>query len=152
MLCCIFVPWKKECDEEVVYVGFVFGDVGDVPDGADGFPLQGGFLQCGESVPPIRWFPDGGRGFHANGELLATEENTIKTEHKKIKIAKVRTYEYETLAPAIQKLIDLQNEDDFTIVAQMKEVVHEYKSQNSEFEVIDKQNSYLESSRWKISP
>jgi len=80
-------------------------------------------------------------------ELLATEENTIKTEHKKIMIAKVRTYEYETLAPAIQKLIDLQNEDDFTIVAQMKEVVHEYKSQNSEFEVIDKQNSYLESSK-----
>lgn len=80
-------------------------------------------------------------------ELLATEENTIKTEHKKIMIAKVRTYEYETLAPAIQKLIDLQNEDDFTIVAQMKEVVHEYKSQNSEFGVIDKQNSYLESSK-----
>ena len=80
-------------------------------------------------------------------ELLATEENTIKTEHKKIKIAKVRTYEYDTLAPQIQKLIDLQNEDDFTIVAQMKEVVHEYKSQNSEFEVIDKQNSYLETSK-----
>ena len=59
-------------------------------------------------------------------ELLATEENTIKTEHQKIKIAKVRTYEYDTLAPQIQKLIDLQNEDDFTIVAQMKEVVHEY--------------------------
>ena len=80
-------------------------------------------------------------------ELLATEENTIKTEHQKIKIAKVRTYEYDTLAPQIQKLIDLQNEDDFTIVAQMKEVVHEYKSQNSEFEVIDKQNSYLETSK-----
>ena len=72
-------------------------------------------------------------------ELLATEENTIKTEHQKIMIAKVRTYEYETLVPKIEKLIELQDADDFVIVGQMKEVVPEFKSNNSIFEAIDKQ-------------
>jgi len=72
-------------------------------------------------------------------ELLANDENTIKTEHQKIKIAKVRTYEYETLVPEIEKLIEMQNEDEFVIVAQMKEVVPEFKSNNSIFEAIDNQ-------------
>lgn len=74
-------------------------------------------------------------------ELLANEENTLKTTHQKIKIAKVRSYEYDAIVPQIEKLIELQNEDDFTIVAQMKQIVQEYKSQNSEFEVIDNQNN-----------
>lgn len=72
-------------------------------------------------------------------ELLANEENTIKTEHKKILIAKVRTYEYETLVPKIEKLIELQDEDEFVVVSQMKEVVPEFKSNNSVFEAIDNQ-------------
>lgn len=70
-------------------------------------------------------------------ELLADEENTIKTEHDKIKIAKVRTYEYETLVPEIEKLIQMQDEDEFSIVTQMKAVVPEFKSNNSIFEAID---------------
>ena len=72
-------------------------------------------------------------------ELLANEENTIKTKHQKIMIAKVRTYEYETLVPKIEKLIELQDEDEFVIVGQMKEVVPEFKSNNSVFEAIDNQ-------------
>ena len=72
-------------------------------------------------------------------ELLANEENTIKTEHQKIMIAKVRTYEYETLVPQIEKLIEMQDEDEFVIVSQMKEVVPEFKSNNSVFEAIDNQ-------------
>ncbi len=71
-------------------------------------------------------------------ELLANEENTVKTEHEKIKIAKVRTYEYQTLAPQIEKLIRMRDDDEFAIVAQMKEVVPEFKSNNSVFEAIDK--------------
>lgn len=72
-------------------------------------------------------------------ELLANEENTLKTEHQKIKIAKVRTYEYQTLVPQIEKLIELQNSDEFVIVGQMKEIVPEFKSNNSVFEAIDHQ-------------
>ena len=72
-------------------------------------------------------------------ELLANEENTTKTEHKKIMIAKVRTFKYDELLPKVEKLLQHQNEDEFTIVADMKDIVEEYKSQNSVFEVIDNQ-------------
>ncbi len=72
-------------------------------------------------------------------ELLANEENTTKTEHKKIMIAKVRTCKYDELLPKVEKLLQHQNEDEFTIVADMKDIVEEYKSQNSVFEVIDNQ-------------
>ncbi len=70
-------------------------------------------------------------------ELLANEENTIKTPHKKIMIAKVRTYEYDQLISKIENLIAHQNDDDFTIVTLMKEIVEEFKSNNSIFETID---------------
>jgi FlaA1/EpsC-like NDP-sugar epimerase len=72
-------------------------------------------------------------------ELLANEENTTKTEHKKIMIAKVRTCKYDELLPKVERLLQHQNEDEFTIVADMKDIVEEYKSQNSVFEVIDNQ-------------
>ncbi len=71
-------------------------------------------------------------------ELLANEENTIATAHKKIMIAKVRTYEYDTLMPKIENLVAHQNDEDFTIVSLMKDIVEEYKSNNSVFEAIDK--------------
>lgn len=73
-------------------------------------------------------------------ELLANEENTIKTDHQKIMVAKVRTYEYEAILPEIEKLIAMQHDSKFEIVAQMKHVVPEYISQNSEFEAIDQQD------------
>lgn len=72
-------------------------------------------------------------------ELLADEENTIKTDNDKIKIAKVRSYKYDELVPKIEKLIEFQDEDEFTIVSQMKRVVPEFKSNNSVFEAIDNQ-------------
>lgn len=74
-------------------------------------------------------------------ELLANEENTIKTDHQKIMVAKVRTYEYEEILPEIEKLVEMQHDSKFEIVAQMKRIVPEYISQNSEFEAIDKQNN-----------
>ena len=54
-------------------------------------------------------------------------------------IAKVRTCKYDELLPKVEKLLQHQNEDEFTIVADMKDIVEEYKSQNSVFEVIDNQ-------------
>lgn len=76
-------------------------------------------------------------------ELLATQENTIKTPHKKIMIAKVRTYPYTTLVPEIEHLVSMQNDEEFTIVTQMKQIVPEYKSQNSIFETIDNQKEQI---------
>lgn len=76
-------------------------------------------------------------------ELLANEENTLKTDNEKIKIAKVRSIEYQTLLPEIEKLIGLQDADDFSIVAQMKAVVPEFKSKNSVFEAIDNSNKTI---------
>lgn len=73
-------------------------------------------------------------------ELLANEENTIKTDHQKIMVAKVRTYEYETILPEIEKLIAMQHNAKFEIVTQMKHIVPEYISRNSEFEAIDQQD------------
>lgn len=71
-------------------------------------------------------------------ELLANEENTIKTTHSKIMIAKVNAQPYEQLLPEIEKLIALQDENKFAIVEQMKRIVPEYVSQNSAFESLDK--------------
>ena len=71
-------------------------------------------------------------------ELLANEENTIPTHHQKILIAKTRAENDEQLA-SIQTLIDLsveQNND--AIVSQMKKIVPEFISNNSEYQKLDK--------------
>ncbi len=71
-------------------------------------------------------------------ELLANEENTIKTPHSKIMIAKVNPQPYEQLVPEIDKLLSLLDENKFIIVEQMKHIVPEYVSNNSAFEALDK--------------
>jgi FlaA1/EpsC-like NDP-sugar epimerase len=72
-------------------------------------------------------------------ELLATTENTLPTHHEKIMIAKVRSYDYDTVS---QKLINmkqvLQLGDEMRIVTRLKELVPEFVSNNSRFEEIDK--------------
>ena len=71
-------------------------------------------------------------------ELLANEENTIPTHHQKILIAKTRAENDEQLT-SIQTLIDLsveQNND--AIVSQMKKIVPEFISNNSEYQKLDK--------------
>lgn len=71
-------------------------------------------------------------------ELLSTEENTMPTHHKKIMIAKVRTYNFREISEKIDELISLfKSQDNFSIVAKMKEIVPEYISSNSEFEKLD---------------
>jgi len=72
-------------------------------------------------------------------ELLANEENTLPTHHKKIMIAKVKEYEFEKVTIDIKELIalfDAQNND--AIVSKMKNMVPEFISQNSEYEKLDK--------------
>jgi len=70
-------------------------------------------------------------------ELLANKENTIETPNPKIMIAKVRTYNYDEVVHDIDELIALKDEDAFKIVKKMKEIVPEFVSQNSEFEVLN---------------
>ena len=72
-------------------------------------------------------------------EVLANEENTIKTENEKIMHAIVRKYETSEVDNMIEKLhTELETCDPMKIVAQMKVIVPEFKSNNSIFSQLDK--------------
>ena len=72
-------------------------------------------------------------------EVLNDAEQTKPTSHPKIKIAAVREYPYEE---ALKNEVDLYElslkGDKMAIVHKMKEIVPEYKSNNSVYEVLDK--------------
>ncbi len=71
-------------------------------------------------------------------ELLTNEENTIPTHHQKILIAKTRI-ENDTQLAAIQALINLAvQQENEAIVTQMKKIVPEFISNNSEYQKLDK--------------
>ena len=71
-------------------------------------------------------------------EVLANEENTIKTNHEKIMHAVVRKYEAPEVDAMLEKLHDeLATCDAMKIVAQMKVIVPEFKSNNSVFSALD---------------
>ncbi len=72
-------------------------------------------------------------------EVLANEENTIKTDNEKIMHAVVREYEAAEVDSMIEKLhTELETCDPMRIVAQMKVIVPEFKSNNSIFSQLDK--------------
>ena len=72
-------------------------------------------------------------------ELLADQENTIPTHHKQIMVAKVKEYDPQAVSASINELIGLFGQQDNTpIVKKMKELVPEFKSNNSVFEELDK--------------
>ncbi|MGP1537352.1 polysaccharide biosynthesis protein [Bacteroides heparinolyticus] len=72
-------------------------------------------------------------------ELLNVKELTKPTYHEKIMIATVREYDYEEVKERIQKLIDVSyTYDQMKIVSAMKDIVPEFVSKNSCFEVLDK--------------
>ena len=71
-------------------------------------------------------------------EVLANEENTIKTDNEKIMHAVVRKYETLEVDGMIEKLkTELETCDPMKIVAQMKAIVPEFKSNNSIFSQLD---------------
>ena len=71
-------------------------------------------------------------------ELLSNEENTIPTHHEKILIAKVQEYSYEEINKYVELFIDLVNDrNELKMVALMKELVPEYKSNYSRYEILD---------------
>lgn len=71
-------------------------------------------------------------------ELLANQENTLPTHHKQIMIAKVKEYDFDFIAAEIQHLIkSFETQDNKLIVKQMKQLVPEFKSNNSIYEELD---------------
>lgn len=72
-------------------------------------------------------------------EVLNKEETTMPSFHDKIRIAKVRQYDYDTVERDIEDLVEISKHyDDMATVKKMKEIVPEFKSNNSVYEVLDK--------------
>ncbi|MFA6924602.1 MAG: nucleoside-diphosphate sugar epimerase/dehydratase [Bacteroidales bacterium] len=71
-------------------------------------------------------------------ELLNDEENTTHTHHPKIMIAKVREYNNDFVNKKINELGESAKiQDNNAIVRKMKEIVPEFKSQNSIYQEFD---------------
>ena len=78
-------------------------------------------------------------------EVLNDKEITLPTFHQKIKIAKVREYDYDDVNVRITTLISTAStSDDMTIVAGMKALVPEFKSQHSKYEALDHKDQAAE--------
>ena len=72
-------------------------------------------------------------------EVLNELEGTKPTFHEKIRIASVREYDYDIVNKDIEELVDIAKQyDNMITVRKMKEIVPEYKSNNSVYEVLDK--------------
>ena len=75
-------------------------------------------------------------------ELLNNDENTLPTHHPKILVAEVNTPTYAYMEVATNELnLLLSSGDNNSIVAKIKEMIPEYKSNNSVFETLDKKSS-----------
>lgn len=74
-------------------------------------------------------------------EVLNELEGTKPSFHEKIRIAEVRQYDYEKVNKAIEELINIALQfENMATVKKMKQIVPEYKSNNSVYEVLDKGN------------
>ena len=71
-------------------------------------------------------------------EVLSNEEDTLPSFNKKIRIAKVREYDYNAVEKDIEALCEVARDfDPMTTVKKMKEIVPEYKSNNSIYQQLD---------------
>jgi len=71
-------------------------------------------------------------------ELLNDKETTLPTEHEKITIAQVRQYNFEEVCEKLKKAIDSAYVVDIPCtIRAMKELIPEFRSQNSPWEVYD---------------
>ena len=74
-------------------------------------------------------------------EVLNDLEGTKPTFHDKIRIAQVRAYEFDKVSQEIDELVGIAKQyDNMATVKKMKELVPEYKSNNSVYEALDKEN------------
>ncbi len=77
-------------------------------------------------------------------EVLNEMEGTKPTFHEKIRIAQVREYDYEEVSKEIEELVDIAKRfDNMETVRKMKEIVPEYKSNNSVYEKIDAERAAM---------
>ena len=71
-------------------------------------------------------------------EVLSEGENTISSFHAKIRIAKVREYDFDEVSRQVDELVETsRGYDNMATVKKMKEMVPEYKSNNSVYEQLD---------------
>ena len=71
-------------------------------------------------------------------EVLSDLEGTKPTFHEKIRVAEVRAADFEKVSKQIDELVEISKQyDNMATVKKMKEIVPEYKSKNSEYEVLD---------------
>lgn len=72
-------------------------------------------------------------------EVLNVEEGTKPSFHEKIRIAEVRPFNYNEVNRQVAELVDIASHyDNMATVKKMKEIVPEYKSNNSVYEELDK--------------
>jgi FlaA1/EpsC-like NDP-sugar epimerase len=73
-------------------------------------------------------------------ELLNDKENTIPTHHEKILKARVQEYDYTYIDSMISLFQDLAHDkNELKMVALMKEIVPEFRSTYSRYEVLDRE-------------
>jgi FlaA1/EpsC-like NDP-sugar epimerase len=73
-------------------------------------------------------------------EVLNELEGTKPTFHEKIRIAQVREYDYEEVSKEIEELVDISKQfNDMETVRKMKQIVPEYKSNNSIYTALDEE-------------
>ena len=71
-------------------------------------------------------------------EVLSNTENTLPSFHEKIRIAKVKEYDFEQVSKEIDALVELaKSYDEMKIVGKMKEIVPEFVSKNSVYSALD---------------
>jgi hypothetical protein len=82
--------------------------------------------------------------------VLNELEGTKPTFHEKIRIAEVREYDYDEVCKDINQLVEISKHyDAMKTVAKMKDIVPEYKSNNSIYEQLDKKGENTPQKREK---
>ena len=84
-------------------------------------------------------------------ELLANGENTLSTYHKKIMISKTRELDYEKVKADIEALCITNRFQHTNIVLKMKQLIPEYKSNNSDYEKFDRRVRVHEQAKGVLS-
>ena len=75
-------------------------------------------------------------------EVLNDKEKTLPTNHSQIMVAKVREYDFPKVSEQVNELIAMtESKDNMKIVAMMKRIVPEFKSENSIYEELDTLNT-----------
>ena len=70
--------------------------------------------------------------------MLSNSENTLPSFHEKIRISKVREYDFKDIDNAIKDLIKVSfSFNDLEIVKKMREIVPEYHPNNTVYSIID---------------